>query len=81
MTDADSAEIGAELLLDQLEHQGVECVLASPIVVLALLWEALTRRGTDIALRSMDELNAALQRALDAVTSGRTFLLDVTVNP
>jgi acetolactate synthase I/II/III large subunit len=49
MTDADSAKNGAELLLEQLERQGVECIFASPIAVLAPLWEALTRRGADIA--------------------------------
>ena len=32
-------------------------------------------------VQKSDELRPALQRALEAVTSGQTFLLDVIVNP
>lgn len=38
---------GSEVLLDQLEAQGVDCVFASPIAVMAPIWEALARRGDD----------------------------------
>ncbi|OBJ11100.1 hypothetical protein A5625_09850 [Mycobacterium sp. 1465703.0] len=37
--------------------------------------------GTGERVQKSDELSAALQRALEAVASGRTFLLDVVVNP
>jgi hypothetical protein len=36
---------GSEALLDQLNTQGVDCVFASPIAVMAPIWEALSRRG------------------------------------
>jgi acetolactate synthase-1/2/3 large subunit len=36
---------GADVLLNQLATQGVECIFASPIAVMAPLWEALARRG------------------------------------
>lgn len=36
---------GADALLEQLERQGVECIFASPIAVMAPIWEALARRG------------------------------------
>ncbi|HUO40974.1 MAG TPA: thiamine pyrophosphate-dependent enzyme [Mycobacterium sp.] len=42
---------GAEVLLEQLESQGVECIFASPIAVMAPIWEALARRGNDLKLR------------------------------
>src|SRR5262249_1721369 len=42
---------GAEVLLEQLESQGSECIFASPIAVMATIWEALARRGNDINLR------------------------------
>ncbi|WP_052915591.1 thiamine pyrophosphate-binding protein [Mycobacterium haemophilum] len=35
---------GAKVLLDQLNAHGVDCVFASPIAVMAPIWEALTRR-------------------------------------
>ena len=42
---------GAEVLLEQLESQGVDCIFASPIAVMAPIWEALARRGNDMKLR------------------------------
>src|SRR6516225_2581873 len=42
---------GAEVLLEQLECQGVECIFASPIAVMAPVWEALARRGNEMKLR------------------------------
>ena len=36
---------GADVLLDQLADQGVDCMFASPIAVMAPLWEALARRN------------------------------------
>jgi hypothetical protein len=38
---------GSEVLLDQLNTQGVDCIFASPIAVMAPIWEALTRRAYD----------------------------------
>ena len=38
---------GADVLLEQLERQGVDCIFASPIAVMAPIWEALARRGDD----------------------------------
>ncbi len=35
---------GSEVLLDQLNAQGVDCIFASPIAVMAPIWEALSRR-------------------------------------
>jgi acetolactate synthase-1/2/3 large subunit len=46
-----SPKNGAELLLEQLESQGVDCVFASPIAVMAPIWEALARRGDELKLR------------------------------
>lgn len=46
MPQATEPPTGAEVLLEQLESQGVECIFASPIAVLAPIWEALARRGT-----------------------------------
>lgn len=37
--------------------------------------------GTGERVQKSDELSAALQRALEAVASGQTFLLDAVVNP
>lgn len=45
------AKNGAEVLLEQLESDGVDCVFASPIAVMAPVWEALARRGADMKLR------------------------------
>lgn len=50
MTHTDSAKNGAEVLLEQLESQGADCIFASPIAVLAPIWEALARRGNDLRL-------------------------------
>lgn len=36
---------GADVLLNQLADHGVDCMFASPIAVMAPLWEALARRG------------------------------------
>jgi acetolactate synthase I/II/III large subunit len=47
----DSHRNGAEVLLQHLEAKGVDCVFASPIAVMAPLWEALARRGNDLNLR------------------------------
>jgi acetolactate synthase I/II/III large subunit len=49
--DATSGKDGAEVLLEQLEYQGVDCIFASPIAVMAPIWEALARRGQDMRLR------------------------------
>lgn len=78
-----AAENGAEVLLAQLESRVVDCIFASPIAVMASVWEALARRANDMTphFRCRHESRAALQRALEAVASGRTFLLDVVVNP
>ena len=38
---------GSEVLLDQLNAHGVDCIFASPIAVMAPTWEALTRRAYD----------------------------------
>ncbi|SOJ53349.1 Benzoylformate decarboxylase [Mycobacterium simulans] len=38
---------GSEVLLGQLEAQGVDCVFASPIAVMAPIWEVLARRADD----------------------------------
>ena len=46
----DSHPNGADVLLQQLESQGVDCVFASPIAVMAPIWEALARRGNDLNL-------------------------------
>jgi acetolactate synthase-1/2/3 large subunit len=51
MPDTHSPKNGAEVLLDQLESHGVDCVFASPIAVMAPIWEALARRGNDMKLR------------------------------
>lgn len=51
VTDTDSAKNGAEVLLEQLESEGADCIFASPIAVLAPIWEALARRGNDLKLR------------------------------
>jgi len=42
---------GAEVLLEQLESKGVDCIFASPIAVMAPIWEVLARRGDDMNLR------------------------------
>src|SRR5215831_18172650 len=39
-----NAQRGAEVLLELLLTNGIECVFASPIAVMAPLWEALARR-------------------------------------
>ena len=44
-------QTGAEVLLEQLECQGVECIFASPIAVMAPVWEALARHGNEMNLR------------------------------
>ena len=42
---------GAEALLEQLEQKAVDCIFASPIAVMAPVWEALARRGDRLRLR------------------------------
>ena len=51
MTYTHSAKNGADVLLEQLESQGVDCLFASPIAVMAPVWEALARRGNDMKPR------------------------------
>jgi acetolactate synthase-1/2/3 large subunit len=51
VTRAHAAKNGAEVLLDHLESQGVDCIFASPIAVMAPIWEALARRGNEMRLR------------------------------
>lgn len=36
---------GADVLLQQLQDQGIDCIFASPIAVMAPIWESLARRG------------------------------------
>jgi acetolactate synthase-1/2/3 large subunit len=43
--DSTPAGNGADVLLRQLEQQGVDCIFASPIAVMAPVWESLARRG------------------------------------
>jgi acetolactate synthase-1/2/3 large subunit len=45
MSTTETVGNGADVLFRQLEDQGVDCMFASPIAVMALIWEALTRRG------------------------------------
>ena len=42
---------GAALLLDQFEADGIDCMFASPIAVMAPIWEELARRGNTMRLR------------------------------
>jgi thiamine pyrophosphate-dependent acetolactate synthase large subunit-like protein len=42
---------GAAMLLDQLESDGIDCLFASPIAVMAPIWEELARRGDSLKLR------------------------------
>ncbi|ART70043.1 hypothetical protein BTO20_16975 [Mycobacterium dioxanotrophicus] len=51
MTDTDSAKNGADILLEQLEAQRVDCIFASPISVMAPIWEAFSRHGKNMKLR------------------------------
>ncbi|MEV0947477.1 thiamine pyrophosphate-dependent enzyme [Rhodococcus sp. NPDC049939] len=51
MQETNSAKSGAEVLLEQLESHGVDCIFASPIAVMAPIWETLARRGNDMSLR------------------------------
>nr|WP_167374045.1 thiamine pyrophosphate-dependent enzyme [Mycobacterium paraffinicum] len=51
MTGATADTNGAEVLLRQLESHGVDCIFASPIAVMAPVWEALARRGNDMKPR------------------------------
>ena len=51
MPHTQSDKNGAEVLLEQLECQGVDCIFASPIAVMAPMWEALARRGNEMELR------------------------------
>lgn len=46
-----SAASGADVLLSQLSAQGADCIFASPIAVMAPIWESLARRGEDGAPR------------------------------
>jgi acetolactate synthase-1/2/3 large subunit len=46
-----SVKNGAEVLLAQLESQGTDCIFASPIAVMAPVWEALARHGDDTKVR------------------------------
>jgi acetolactate synthase I/II/III large subunit len=40
-----------EVLLEQWEYQRVDCIFASPIAVMAPIWEALARCGSGMRLR------------------------------
>ena len=42
---------GAAMLLDQFEVDGVDCIFASPIAVMAPIWEELASRGNTMRLR------------------------------
>jgi acetolactate synthase-1/2/3 large subunit len=46
-----SKRTGAAMLLDQFESDGVDCLFASPIAVMAPIWEELARRGDLLKLR------------------------------
>ena len=41
---------GAEVLLEQLDLKGADCIFASPIAVMAPIWEALARRENELNL-------------------------------
>jgi hypothetical protein len=45
VTDPCSVKNGAEVLLEQFESQGVDCVFASPVAVMTPVWEALAPRA------------------------------------
>lgn len=45
MKSTDPQGNGADAVLQQLGDQGVDCIFASPIAVMAPIWEALARRG------------------------------------
>lgn len=45
MSETHPARTGADVLLRQLDEQGVDCIFASPIAVMAPVWESLARRG------------------------------------
>ena len=68
MSYPNSAKTGAEVLLEQLECQEVECIFASPIAVMAPAWEALARHGNEMNLRYF-------RRRLVVVLIGRRVLL------
>src|ERR1700754_1041218 len=51
MSSPQLAKNGADGLLEQLESGGVDCVFASPIAVMAPVWEGVARRGEDTKLR------------------------------
>lgn len=51
VTRVHAAKNGAEVLLEQFESQGVDCIFASPIAVMAPIWEALARRGNEMRVR------------------------------
>lgn len=51
MPAANPVKNGAEVLLEQLGSHGVNCIFASPIAVMAPIWEVLARRQDDMALR------------------------------
>jgi acetolactate synthase-1/2/3 large subunit len=51
MPHTQSDKNGAEVLLEQLECQGADCIFASPIAVMAPVWEAVARRGNEMKLR------------------------------
>lgn len=50
MSSPQRAKNGADGLLEQLESGGVDCAFASPIAVMAPVWEGLARRGEDAKL-------------------------------
>ena len=54
VTGTKSSKNGAEVLLAQLESQSVDCIFASPIAVMAPIWEALARRGSAVRWNEAD---------------------------
>ena len=82
---------GAEMILEFLRAQGTECIFASPIAVMAPLWEALAQRrarGAEENPRyfqcSHESLAVSLASGYYKATgrdAGRSALLDVFVEP
>ncbi|MBX7432417.1 hypothetical protein JDV09_09915 [Mycobacterium sp. Y57] len=48
---ANGVKNGAEVLLEQLESHGTDCIFASPIAVMAPIWEVLARRADQMRMR------------------------------
>lgn len=74
-SDKNAVKDGAETLLEQLESRGTDCIFASPIAVMAPIWEALARRGDELRMqyfRCRHELLAVSLAAGYYKASGRS---------